>query len=515
MRIGINDLDRDLIKKINKFDELELNYSKDDGNILMYDGENYYTSKINVKNKEVYFTENDLIEYRKHLYKSEGKFISSFDTKLLNNNVFSSSFRTLLSSSEPKVLCRTDASVLYMKEYGSYYYVYTLSGKLYKINKIATNTQTVYDICALLKTHFACTNLHPKMITDFIPYEDGYLFAVLGYGIYYININQGIYELKFNYASVIKMAEVANNILVTITKDNDKTVILSNLINGKKIESYNILSLNYQHPKGIQVLPNKDFIVIGESNGLMNTSNIIHYWKLDEAKTSYTNIDFLLSDNNKSIYYEPKFWNVHNNKFYILGTYKSRIFAWSWDLNNIMDNPIEVFYDKIPVNFDNFYSYKFVPNGIYFIIGNKMVKYDLDFNISENIILNDFLTTHTVVSLEDSSFIAIDKKDVVLYPFQVYSYYPELSFKIYDKQEKCNNINIYIKSTEGKENIAFFNMTTGEQIIPDFYGLTEEKEFLISIKNSNAIKINMNIDMKKDSNILGIIINYNQEYYKE
>jgi hypothetical protein len=249
MRIGINDLDRDLIKKINKFDELELNYSKDDGNILMYDGENYYTSKINVKNKEIYFTENDLMDYRKHLYKSEGKFISSFDTKVLNNNVFSSSFKSLLTSSEPKVLCKTDASVIYMKEYGSYYYIYTLSGKLYKINKIATNTQTVYDICALLKTHFACTNLHPKMITDFIQYEDGYLFSVLGYGIYYININQGIYELKFNYPSVIKMVEVANNILVTLTKDNDKTVILSNLINGKKIESYNILSLDYQHTK--------------------------------------------------------------------------------------------------------------------------------------------------------------------------------------------------------------------------------------------------------------------------
>jgi hypothetical protein len=58
-------------------------------------------------------------------------------------------------------------------------------------------------------------------------------------------------------------------------------------------------------------------------------------------------------------------------------------------------------------------------------------------------------------------------------------------------------------------------MTTGEQIIPDFYGLTEEKEFLISIKNSNATKINMDIEMKKDSDILGIIINHNQEYYKE
>lgn len=515
MRIGINDLDRDLIKKICKFDELELNYSQDDGNVLMYDGDNYYTGKFNIRNKEIYFTENDLYEYRKHLYKSEGKYVSSFDTRLLVNNTYTSSFKNLLTTVEPKYLCKADSSVLCMKEYGTYYYLYTISGKLYKINKIATNTQTVYDICSLLKTHFACTNLHPKMITDFIPYEDGYLFSVLGYGIYYININQGIYELKFNYPSVIKMAEIANKMLVTLSKDHDKSVVISKIENGKKVESYSVLSLNYQHPKDIKVLPNKDFIVIGESNGLMNTANILHYWKLDEGELSYNNIDYLLPENNRSIYYEPKFYSVHNNYFYIFGTYKTRIFSWCWDLSNIMEKPIEKFYDKVPVNFDNFYSYKLANDGIYFIIGNRMIKYDVEDNIVENILLNNFLTTHDVISLDASSFIAIDKKDVVIYPFQTYSYYPELTFNIYDKQDKCNNINIYIKSSTGNESITFFNAITKEQITPDFYGLTEENEFLISLRNVNATKIYMGIDLKKDSSIGGIVINCNQEYYKE
>ena len=57
MKLSTNDLDKSLIDKITQLDEMRLNYTKDDGNIVMYDGNSFYTGKMpEVKVKLPYFS---------------------------------------------------------------------------------------------------------------------------------------------------------------------------------------------------------------------------------------------------------------------------------------------------------------------------------------------------------------------------------------------------------------------------------------------------------------------------
>ena len=241
MRIGINELDRDLIAKIKKLDELELNYSPDDGNIVMYNGEGYYTGKY-ASFKKMYFDDNMIYNFKKHLYKSGENYFSSFDKNVLKSNIFSSSLKNCLTNIEGGFVSKTDADVLKFKEFGANYYAYSASGKLYEINKFNPTTQTIYDIFSLLKTHFAFSQLNPYMVSDFIVYDNGFLVAVLGAGVYYINIKKGIYELKYNLASVTHLVAINDRIILT-SKDKNYTVVIADFKTGKIIEKYNNVSL--------------------------------------------------------------------------------------------------------------------------------------------------------------------------------------------------------------------------------------------------------------------------------
>jgi hypothetical protein len=311
------------------------------------------------------------------------------------------------------------------------------------------------------------------------------------------------------------MAEIANENIVIITKDLDSNVIIANPITGKKIVTYNYISMNNQCPKEIKVLHNNDFIILGEASGVQNCRNILHYWKLDDAKIGYQNIDFLVGANPVSIYYEPKLIDVFNDILVISGVFKDKIFVWKWKLNDISENPEEIFYDKIDANYNDLLLSKYTDNGIYFVINNKLVKYTHDGSeILENLILNNFLTTNKVVAINDK-FVAIDKKDVVYYTLQKYSYYPEIKFNILDDPSGCNNINVFISSSSGKERFSFYDAKTLKQIVPDFYGLDSDNNFIISIKNCEYTNIDMIAHCDKESLIKGIVINLNREYISE
>ena len=512
MKITSNELDKDLLLSIRRLDELELNYDDKDGNVVMYDGNSYYTGSIkNDDIAKVYFTDNEIQKFKNHFYKSGDNYISSFDTKLAVNDIYSVSTKNLINKVAFNFLCKADSNIKNIKEFGAYYYLITSSGKIYKINKDNPSTQNVYDIFAMIRTNFAIRNFNPSMITDFLIYEHGFLVSVLGSGIYYLNINTGEYELKFNYPTVTKMVPLKNGNLLFLTKEKDYSVLICNFASGQKIESYGYLSLSNQFPSYAKVLSNGDLIVLGELGGYSNSKNILHYWVADDLE--YTNIDYMIGDHKHSIYYEPKFVIEDNGYLYIAGTFKNKIFIWRWTINNISESPIEYVFDYLSPEYDDFKCIDIHGNEITLIIKDKMIKITFDRQLLENNKLDKFNTTNLVICA-DNKYIAIDGKDAVYYTTPKYAFYPKIQYNVYEDDAACNNINIYIKTENLKEPVMFFNANDKTEIIPEFYGITQDDEHIISIRNSDCMKIGMTIDYNKDAVVSGIVINYNREYLK-
>ena len=82
IKICLDQLDGSILDKITRLDAMESSYKKENGNVVMYNGDNFYTGKFPEmpKQKIVYFSYNEIEDRREALYKSNAKYKSAADT---------------------------------------------------------------------------------------------------------------------------------------------------------------------------------------------------------------------------------------------------------------------------------------------------------------------------------------------------------------------------------------------------------------------------------------------------
>lgn len=523
MKIGINDLDIDLVEKIRRLDSLELNYKKDNGNIVMYDGNKFYTSnmpqqiieKTNVVNNEIiYFSSNEIEELKEHLYNSKGNFKSSFDTNMIGDPYFSTNFKNLLTTINYNVLCKTDSNILRFDEYAGFYYLYLNNGFMIKINADNPSSQTKYDFLSILKTNFACSNLRPKSILNIYPYKEGYLISTIENGVFYINIPKGIYELKFAANNVKYIQALHNDEILLVSLSTKNAINIYDFNTGNKIETYNNLSsYDLQIPQRFYF--NKDrFFILGKTAGYNMSNNLLHGWRLDPAGISYENIDSDIHENKQSVDYHVKFMTVKDSYLYLSGIFNKKLFVWKYDINALYECPEEYVYEYPVISYDDFKLFKVLDNNcFYFTIKDRLVKLTFDGHVLENLQLKEYSNIERIYLTHDK-LIVVDKNELLSYPLPKYSYYQTLDFDIYNEEKYCNNINILIVSENAKERAVFYNPEDGKQIMPTFYIINSDKYSLIKLKDCNYKKIKMRLNIERDSNIKGIVVNKNNLFIK-
>lgn len=509
MKISLNDLDPSILAKLQLLDELRLNYTKDDGNVLMYNGQSLYTTKFPeyAKIEIPFITTEELVAFRDNKFTNNQIYTSSYVNAFGNSTRNNSAFTSIMKELTGTYISKPTSKVLFFKPYGAYYYIYTANGTVYKINKKQLNEQTVIDILGLIKTHFACQNITSKNITDILPYEDGLLISVAGYGVYYINLQTGIYELKCNYPYVYKLYKLKDNKLLILSSlpTETKSVMIYDIISGKRIEAFNDLSQYNQIPD-TAIVYDDSFYILGRYVGTAAPTNMIHYYRLDAANISYENKD---SDLNLNLAYDMyKNIKMVKNGAYIniYGvTSNNVIFVYQYDVLNNKSTYTEM--SNICPKSVNVHIL-----GEYVLIDNIAYKLD-NKDIVDVCKLN--IPSHAEILYDNGKIIAVYNTIVMSYELPKYAFYSEEDFVIYDEDYTCNNIKVLVSSTDCKEKLYFYD-ENNKQIIPDFLGVIEENnEFIAVIKNCNAYKIKLHIAFSKNSNINSIIVKTNNEYYTE
>lgn len=518
MKYSINDLDQNLVDKINRLDKMELEYSKDNGNIVMYDGSKYYTSGIQFPvqtTEKVYFSNNSIIDFRDALYKSNDKYKSSFDNNFTGKNSLMSNFKNAYSEINSNFICMADSDVLLFKEFGNYYYAYVKSGKLIKISKSNTTIQNFYNVINSIKMNFVCPNLVSTDILDFIIIDNKVLVSTIENGVYLLDFDNSIYELKFNLNQVIRMINLPNGNILCVTDLDKNAIVTYDFETGNKVETSNVIKKrDYQVAKDAIIMDNGDYAVIGKNIGVTQSDHLLHYWKLDLSSAGYDNRDGIIAKNKASVFYEIKFFSSFDKYVLISGVYKNKLFIWIYDTDNLKNAPEEILFDKINVEYDDvLFVYAKDRNDILFNIKDRLVEIDNTGEVISNIKMNQFNSVSKMMFL-DKKIIAIDGKEVIYYNLSSSSYYPEIKLNIYNENISCNNINIYVKSSNGSDRALFFNAKTNEQIIPAYYGITEYHESVINLSDCDATKIIMKISSPKDNIIYGVVVNSNRLFKK-
>jgi len=152
-------------------------------------------------------------------------------------------------------------------------------------------------------------------------------------------------------------------------------------------------------------------------------------------------------------------------------------------------------------------------NESYFVIGESNNLYFLNANgdVEKNLKLNEKIKTVILNEFSDEFFYISDDKIII-------SKIPEYSEKetildIYSSEVICNNIDVYLKSSTGKEKIVFFDRDTLNEIVP-FYYAVYNNDVILKLLETNSKKISMKIVSPKDSNVEGVVISRNKLFIK-
>ena len=118
IKICLDQLDGSILDKITRLDAMESSYKKENGNVVMYNGDNFYTGKFPEmpKQKIVYFSYNEIVDMRDALYKSNSKYKSAADTYMTLGKVYASNFKNLLTSVEPTRIFEKEEENIFLKE---------------------------------------------------------------------------------------------------------------------------------------------------------------------------------------------------------------------------------------------------------------------------------------------------------------------------------------------------------------------------------------------------------------
>ena len=117
-----------------------------------------------------------------------------------------------------------------------------------------------------------------------------------------------------------------------------------------------------------------------------------------------------------------------------------------------------------------------------------------------------FLKDGNLYTVTPSSFINIDlgefssKKD-------------NLMFRVYNGEEPCNNLDIFVKDASRKERITLINADTGNEIPPSYY-IVYNNNSIIKLMNCSAKNIKMLISVDETTRLGGIVVKYNRMFLR-
>jgi hypothetical protein len=509
MKINKNDIDPAIIEKLNQFDSLIENFKDEDrSGFLAYNGEKFYIRRTSDVFLRKISSEEELQRYKDHLYIEEGLLKNSFRSHFNIENKAHSNFKSITAEPKEYQLFKFTSRIVLHKEHDGNLYVLTEKGFLVNYNLKTRLSENSIDLLGYIKSNFAIQSIS---IYDFIAievYEKGLLISTRNNGVFHYTFETKKIEIRFPESDVVLIKYLRDDLFVLGMDKIDNNIAFYN-ISGMKVEISNSLRKRlFQMPYLIDVYAGNLFI-LGKPYSIDTVKDTLHYWKKDLADISYNNMDGKLFPGYDVKNYKPKYLTVTDKYVYISGLKENKhLFIWQYDVKELEKPYKEFLFTKFPFEDLNYVNM----TESYFIAAEKNNVYFMDANgeIEKNLLLKE--NVKDIVLSDDEHFFYITDDKIIEVTLPKYEN-KEISLTVYDDETACNNIDIFVKSTTGKEKIAFFDQDTLTQIAPFFFGVYKN-DIIIKLLGVDSKKISMKIHSPNDSYIDGIVVNPNRMFMK-
>jgi hypothetical protein len=512
MKINKNDIEQGLIDKVNRLDKIVDNFKDEDrASFVAYNGESFYLKRISDLNIRRILSESDLENYKAHLYNQEGLIKNSFTTNFNNENKSASNFKSQIVKAKEELLYTSTGRILLSKRYGSILYFLNDKGILVKYNLTEANSEYAVDLIKETKTNFAIKSIAPYDFLYLEPVSNGILISTVYNGVFFYDFVKKSLEIKFTESNVVVMKHLNNgNVMCGIDRIDGNTVFFD-FESGLKVETSNVLKRKmFQVPHLIDSYKDHLFIV-GKPYSLNTTKDLIHYWRKDDANLSFNNADGEVFPGYEHKNYLIKYLTVTDGYAYVSGLKENKeLFVWQYDLSKLSE-PFKEF------SFKNFLfsQLSFVElSEEYFIAadGNRLFYMNSEGGVEKNIQLSESVKD-IFFTKDTSEFVMISDQKIIKVTLPDYKHESELILNIFESDKDCNNIDIFIKSSDGREKYAFIDTETVSSIAP-FYLATYENNTIVKLLGSTAKHIIMKISIPEGTQIEGIVVNANRLFLK-
>lgn len=499
MKITMSDLDQNIISKLSKLDNLSTG-------LLYSDNGNITTKEVNeiVKSKaDKVFSQDDITEIKKHLYKSSDNYISSFDrAMLLTNNAIQT--KTFLKEINATELFKNQYKfITYFKCKNSAFLVNNVCD-IYWLD-VVNKSYKYINLAQLFKNLFNIKKMYPSDITYVTALDENTALISLA--------KNGVYSVNYETKTVIKITKELNIDIIKVLDEDRiicarKSTLTDNLFiinkNGQKVLKYNQISKLNEYIENIIVADNC-FYVMSDVKSSLHSDVILHKFTLDLAQINYEYDDYSSAKNKRDSQYMI-FGAVNvNNDVYILTVKNDNVIMWKY-----VDefNSYEYYDLDLNIPFDDITDFDVTDSIINIITKDRIYQYE-DMKIVNNIKLNieyknAFGISGTLYCLTDLS--------VYFIPQQTTQSYSILTFDI-SFVKGINSVDFYADS-DTKLKYKFYDPQTNVEISPYFGIYLNSTNVLYRLLNiTTNVRVQVS-DITESTNINGIVVHANNTYYK-
>lgn len=499
MKITRRDLDTEVLNKLDSLDKVKDTFDENnpDGFVSYNPKNGFYFKKTNDTFLKKVFVEDEIVALENALTSKDRNIRSTMYEDLRLDGKTNRAEQTFLIRTPGTVKKEVSGKILFTKSTDEGFIHYTDTGMVY------FGTLEV-DILSLIKSNF---NLGSKIcaydIADIV-YFDGKFYVATE--------NNGIYKYIINNQTLELMMSVENVCAIAITKTENLFIATENfcgqydLESGKCIEKYSNIKSCQQTP--VSVISNKlGIFVMAAPIGIQTRKPLLHFWKLDSAGVGYNMADNMVERHSFDNAYQVMFAVSDSENIYFAGKLGNhKLFVWTYDMATL--KMTEEIIDVLDITtFDGFLVLNkkmlvLSQGHLYAIENNEIVQHLLIPDVAKNLFIKD----GQLYTNGESRFLNIE--------LGVFSAKEEnLQFKIYNGEEPCNNLDIFVKDASRRERITLINADTGAEITPSYY-IVYNGNSIIKLMNCNAKNIKMMISVNESSKLGGIVVKYNRMFLR-
>lgn len=465
---------------------------------VSYNGNGFYFKKTNDTYLKKVYNEDEIVDLEQSLNSTKRNILTTEHTDIRVDKKFNAATKKFLYNLDLSVFKSFSDMILIVKVIDNGFLVLTDDGCITRTD----NGQKV-EVLNKLRENFNLSNkLEIYDIVDIALLDNAVIVATKNNGVYKIIFDNNDAELLFNADAVHAIIISHKNTLFVAT---DALVLQYDIDSGKKIEKYGNIVNAMQLP--VKLSRTADMILaLAAPSGAYSTENLIHAWKLDSEKLGYNIKDQIIAKHPIDNQYQILFMNQTAEMLYLAGKLRDKLFVWKYDLATMHFS--EDIIDCVDI--DRFTGFLCIEDNYLILSGRKLFIIKNN-EIEEKHILDadchDFY-------FQDGNILTISNNEILsvcLPKFEACN--DNLQFMIYDNNEACNNIDIFVAGATRSERIRIQDAETGKEI-PMSYYIIYNGNSVIKLINCKSQKIKMTVSVNANSSLRGIVVKNNRLFLR-